>query len=165
MTLYLKLHTNQLAWYLDDTHYGIIYIYTSQLNSGEVLHKHLSDIVNIDVKVDRIVLEKPNLKLIGDSYQRLAKMIIHTQRHFGMLIWLLHSIFEDVPQEHLNIKKVKEVVYNYSLNKDVQLSEARALLNNSDELTPLSLLCLHDCLVMYRYMKDFKQRRYNGQSN
>lgn len=156
--LYLKMHTNKLAWYWDSDTYGIIPFFTSQLKSGKAMNEGLykiATLLGLKDNLDKIIIEKPNLKLIGENLKHLARLIIHMQRHFGMLIWILQIIFPDVQQEHLNIKKVKETIYNYPLTKDVQLSEARALLMNSDDIGALDLLCLHDTLCMSRYMKKY----------
>ena len=157
MNLYMKLHTNRLAWYLDEVHYGVLHIQASQLKSGQIIEEALQRIARRTDKIDMVVLEKPNLKLIGDNFHKIARMIILIQRHFGMLVWIIHTIFPNAGQEHLNIRKVKALVYSYPLNKDVQLSEARTLLHGASTMTPLDLLCLHDCMVMARYMKMRKE--------
>ena len=139
-TLILKLHPTRVAWYLNALEYGICKITLNLVYTGDILAERFGS--------------KPYLKLLGDQYSRkLAEQIIHTQRTFGVILYLIHLNFPGVPQVQVSSKVARDKIYNKEINKDIQLSEARVLLENTEHLSPLSLLCLHDCLCIERYLE------------
>lgn len=153
-TLILKLHPTRVAWYLNALEYGICKITLNLVYTGDILAERFGSIVKDNLNINRIAIEKPYLKLLGDQYSRkLAEQIIHTQRTFGVILYLIHLNFPGVPQVQVSSKVARDKIYNKEINKDIQLSEARVLLENTEHLSPLSLLCLHDCLCIERYLE------------
>ena len=153
--IYLKLHPSCLAWIVDNKKYGVIPLTSNLADNGKVIRETLSQ---VDVTPDTIVLEKPFLKLLGDNQRKLAQDILHIQRIFGMLLYILDLQYPTIPVVHVSSKVARLTVYGReSLTKDVQLSEASVLLDGvkqNTNMTPLQLLCLHDCLVLKKYDGD-----------
>lgn len=150
------MHPTCVAWYLSNQNYGIINITSNLLDSGNIMLKAFESIADLNLQdIDKIAVEKPFLRLLGDNTRELAKRIIHIQRHFGMLLYILGRVFKDVDQVHVSSKVARDKIYKREINMDTQLSEARALLEDSTTLPPLQLLCLHDTLVLARYLNEF----------
>ena len=155
MNLILKFHPKHLAYYLNKDLYGIIPVETNLNVTGDRVRQVLEEVTQ-EIKIENIVVEKPFLRLLGNADERktLAKHIIHVQRTFGVILYIVHMLFRGVPQAHISSKIARDTIYKRDISKDTQLSEASALLNNCQAFSPLTLLSLHDCLVMNRYFKE-----------
>lgn len=153
MNLYLKLHPTHIAWLIDNKIYGIINLTSNLISNGHEMREILKQDVNITP--ENIILEKPFLKLIGDNQRKLADDIIHVQRNFGVLLYILDQLYPGIPVIHVSSKVARSEVYGRDyITKDTQLSEAVVLLKDiklKNEYSPLALLCLHDTLVLKRY--------------
>lgn len=151
--LYLKLHPTHIAWLIDNENYGVINLTSNLVENGKKVREELGKVVT--TTPTEIIVEKPFLKLFGDNQKKLADDIIHVQRNFGVLLYILDSIFPDATITHVSSKIARLAVYKRDhISKDVQLSEAAVLLTDvrmREGITPLALLCLHDTLVLKKY--------------
>lgn len=154
--LHVKLHPAAVSYLIDKSTYGVIPIGSDLIENGRKLKGDLSSRVS-SLNIKNIIIEKPFLKLQGsvDNQRKLASDIIHVQRTFGMLLYLLDSLFPNVPVVHVSSKVARNKVYSRdTISKDLQLSEVSVLLKDikNKDYTPLFLLCLHDCLVLRSYI-------------
>ena len=153
MNLILKLHPRNLAFYVNKHIHGVIPVDNWLPDSCDAFRDVLERLEV--VKLDKIILEQPFLRILREDTGRKsqARYIIHTQRHFGALLYILHLIFRGVPQRHISSRVAREAVYGRHISKETQLSEVRALLDHTDHYTALQLLCLHDTMVLNAYVK------------
>jgi hypothetical protein len=154
MNLYIKLHPSFVAWMVNIEKYGAIELSTNLLLNADNIYKTLSDEL-YNYNIDEVVVEKPFLKLIGDNQRKLADDIIHIQRTFGVLLYLLHRVFPSAVMNHISSKVARVAVYKTeTISKDVQLSEVDVLLKavQGDNYPPLAKLCLHDLLVLISFV-------------
>lgn len=148
--LYIKLHPGCISWLVNNELYGIIPLSSNLIDNGVNIKNELFKLA----EPNKIIIEKPFLKLMGPDSHKLAEDIIHVQRNFGMLLYILYDLFKKADVEHISSKTAREKVYNRDyITKDTQLSEAVVLLKNvkNKNYTPLHLLCLHDVLVLKKY--------------
>jgi len=163
MKLHLKLHPSCFAWLLDNdqTMYGVLNLTSNLIDNGCLIENELEGLNREGDEFDEIIIEKPFLKLQGDNQRKLADDIIHVQRNFGMLLYILNKLYPTLPVTHVSSKVARNKVYDRDhITKDLQLSEAAVLLKGVREIlkiTPLNLLCLHDCLVLKKYMACIKE--------
>ena len=139
--LYLKLHPTKLAWLIDSKTYGVVDINTNLIETGHLMHQQLG---KLNYEFDEIITEKPFLKILGDNTRKLADSIIHVQRTFGVLLYILELLFPGVPVNQISAKVAREKVYKReSITKDTQLSEANVLLRPPPPSAPNSTLTSH----------------------
>ena len=160
MNLILKFHPKQLAYFINRDTYGIIPVDTN-LNISADRFKGDLESATSGACIENVILEKPFLKLLGSDHERktLAKNVIHVQRHFGALLYIIHLLFRNVPQHHISSKVAREKVFGRVISKDQMLSEARCLLNNCEACSPLALLSLYDCLVLDRFHREHIEKK------
>ena len=155
MKLYFKMHPACIAYLIDNKTYGTMHLTSDLCRNGDAVAKWLDDIaVKSQGFVEEIIIEKPWLRLQGDNAKRLADDIIHIQRNFGVVLYLLHKSFPKLLVTHVSPKVARLAVYGReTISKDVQFSETRVLLEGIRDTDPdlLTLLCLHDVLVLKRY--------------
>lgn len=154
--LYLKLHPSCVAWVFEDK-YGVITLSTNLVDNGDLIKKELGSKV---VNPNEIIVEKPFLKLLGDNQRVIADSIIHVQRNFGMLLYILNELYRNINVNHISSKVARVTVYKREyITKDVQLSEASVLLKGlkNTPYRPLDILSLHDVMVLKSYWE-----RHNG---
>lgn len=151
MELYLKLHPNHIAWLVDNEMYGIINLSSNLIENGHRIKEKFTE--HVQITPEAIIIEKPFLKLLGDNQRTIADSIIHVQRNFGMLLYILDEKY-GVPVNHVSSKVARTTVYKREyITKDVQLSEACVLLKGlkTRQYTPLNILSLHDVMVLKAY--------------
>lgn len=157
MNLFIKLHPSYIVWLIDSENYGFINLNSNLIDNGRIIYKQLSEQVS-SYYPRQIIIEKPFLKLLGDNNRKLADTIIHVQRNFGVMLFILDWLFPEATTTHVSPKEARRTVYKADqISKDIQLSEVNALLKGikNKDYPPLILLGLHDLLVM----KTFNERK------
>lgn len=148
-TLAIKIHPNYFAWAIDKNNWGTIELVNDpieNMNRVQDLFFELSE-----MKIKAVLIEKPFLKLYGENKKALAKSIIHIQRLFGAVLFMIEKMFEVAPL-HINSQEVRQKLYGDTrVSKDRMLSEVNHWSEVKDKVvTVLEEFCIFDCMTMLK---------------
>lgn len=156
MNLYIKLHNSCLAVVMDDRRYEVLAVHTDLIKTSRGFREHFKLLANLH-EIKNIYIEKAFLRLLGENQKQIATAIIHIQRHFGMLVCMIDELFPEAHMDQISGRVARKGVYGDKiLTKDVQISEASAILSGAKErnYSALHMLALHDCLVLRTYFNN-----------
>lgn len=109
MNLYIKIHTSCIAFLADNKQYFVLPLSKDLALNGRNIKEPLEN--NNLKSISEIVIEKPFLKFLGGNNQELAETIVHIQRNFGVLLYILSEFYPDVVITHISSKIARDGEY------------------------------------------------------
>lgn len=145
MNLYLKLNKNYFCWLADQSYYGSVQITNDLMYIANSIHTIFSSVE----APEAVYLERPFF-----SYNNKLGQELRTQRFYGMILYMAYNSFPATKIETVSGLDALQFVYtDRTPSKDEKLSEARVFLKDNINQSVLSLFCLHDCLILKKYIE------------